>query len=88
MFIGSLFLFIQHQNNLNKPFFGNDAILRGLIFSIIFSNPQASFYLLPLPIQIPAWGIAGVLLLIDFLTFNVPAFGGVSAAYLMLNYFV
>ena len=63
-------------------------LLSSLIFTIIFQNPSASFYLLPLPIQIPAWGIAAVLLGMDFLSFNVAGFGGVTASYLMINYFL
>lgn len=90
MFMSNFFLFLQNQSSrgIARPYYGNDAILRGLIFSIIFQNPSASFYLLPLPIQIPAWAIAAVLLGIDFLSFNVSAFGGVTASYLMVNYFV
>jgi len=88
MFLGSFLLFLQHSGSLARPYYGNDAILRGLIFTIIFQNPQASFYMLPLPIQIPAWAIAAVLLGLDFLSFNVAAFGGVSASYLMVNYFL
>ena len=90
IFLADFLLFLQHQssNGLARPFSGNDAIMRGLIFSIIFMNPTTSFYLFPLPIQIPAWAIAAVILGMDFLSFNVGAFGGVSSAYLMVNYFL
>jgi hypothetical protein len=44
--------------------------------------------MLPIPIQIPAWAIAALLLGLDFLSFNVAGFGGVTASYLMINYFV
>ncbi len=44
--------------------------------------------MLPLPIQIPAWAIAAVLLGLDFLSFNVSGVGGVTASYLMVNYFL
>ena len=74
-------------NYLIRPFSGNDAILRGLIFSIIFQNPGAKLMLFPLPVEIPAYIVAALLLGIDFLQFNTAAFGGTSAAYLMLNYF-
>ena len=52
MFMGSLFLFLQHNasGGMTRPYYGNDAIMRGLIFTIIFQNPTASFYMLPLPI--------------------------------------
>ena len=88
MFLGSFMLFLYHNSTggMAKPFQGNDAILRGIIFSIIFQNPQQSFMMFPIPINIPAWGIALVLLGMDFLTFNVAGFGGVSASYLMINY--
>ena len=68
-----------------RPFHGNDAILRGLIFSIIFQNPSASFMLFPFPINIPAWAIAALILSIDLMRFHVGAFGGVTAGYLMVN---
>ena len=90
MFLGSFFLFAYHnsQKGMAHPYQGNDAILRGIIFSIIFTNPQQTFMLFPIPINIPAWGIAIFLLGMDFLSFNVAGFGGVSASYLMVNYLV
>ncbi len=37
MLLGSMFMFIHHSSqNVNKSYHGNDAILRGLIFSLIF----------------------------------------------------
>lgn len=85
--IGSALLMFQHSSSpTQRPFKGNDSILRALIFTVIFQNPTQSFYLLPFPFQIPAWAIAAVLLGMDFLTMNTAGFGGVSAAYLMLNY--
>ena len=84
--IGSAFMFLHHATqNVNKSYHGNDAILRGLIFSIIFQNPQAQLMLFPIPVNIPAWAIAGVLLFLDFISFNTPGFGGVTASYLMVN---
>lgn len=88
MFLGTFLLYLYH-NSMNgnvRPFQGNDAILRGIIFSIIFQNPQQTFMLFPIPVQIPAWGIALFLLGMDLITFNVASFGGVSAAYMMINY--
>ena len=78
----------QGRGSVPKPFHGNDAILRGLIFSLIFQNPSAQLMLFPIPVNIPAWGIAALLLTLDFLSFNSAGFGGVSAAYLMVNHFV
>jgi hypothetical protein len=37
MLFGSMFMFIHHSTQrVNKAYAGNDAILRGLIFSLIF----------------------------------------------------
>ena len=37
MLLGSLFMLIHHSSqHVNRAFHGNDAILRGLIFSLIF----------------------------------------------------
>ena len=68
-----------------RPYSGNDAILRGLIFSVIFANPAAKLTLIPIPIQVPAWAIAGLLLGMDLLYMNVAGFGGVAAAYALVN---
>ena len=88
MFLANLLMFIQHSGrSIVRPYCGNDALLRGLIFAMIFQNPSSSFYLIPIPVAIPAWAIGAVLLGLDFLSFNVAAFGGVTSAYLMLNYF-
>jgi hypothetical protein len=40
----------------------------------------------PIPINIPAWSIAILLLGYDLMSFNVAGFGGVSSAYMMVNY--
>jgi len=88
LFMGSFFLFMYHtsQQGYARPYQGNDAILRGIIFTIIFQNPQQTFMLFPIPIQIPAYVVALVILGLDFLQFNVAGFGGVSASYLMVKY--
>jgi membrane associated rhomboid family serine protease len=69
MLMGSFFLYVYHNSMGGRvsPFYGNDAILRGVIFSIILTNPQQSFMLFPIPIQIPAYIIAILLLGVDFL---------------------
>jgi len=68
LFLGSFFLFAYHnaKRGMAHPYQGNDAILRGIIFSIIFTNPQTQFYLFPLPIQIPAWVVALLILGLDY----------------------
>lgn len=90
MFMGTFFVFLKETalKGMAPPYMGNDAILRGLIFSLILSNPSASLMLFPIPVNIPAWAIGGLLLALDFFTFNSAAFGGVSSAYMMLNYFI
>ena len=89
MLCGSALMFLHHSSyKLNKSYHGNDAILRGLIFSIIWSNPQQSLMLFPLPVGIPAWAIGALLVTLDVITMNSPAFGGLGASWLMLNYFV
>jgi len=51
MLFGSMLLFLQQmiQGHV-RPHAGNDSILRGLIFSIIFANPAAKLTLFPIPI--------------------------------------
>lgn len=85
--LGSSFLFLQQalSRGMARPYAGNDAILRGLIFSVIFANPAAKLTLIPIPIQVPAWGIAALLLGMDLLYMNVAGFGGVAAAYTLIN---
>ena len=72
---------------MSKAYYGNDAIMRGLVFSLIFRNPQASLMLFPIPVNIQAWMIGALLLGLDFMSMNTAGFGGTSAAYLMMTYF-
>ena len=69
----------------SRPYCGNDAILRGLIFSVIFSNPGGKLTLIPIPIPIPTWAIAGLLLGMDLYSMNVAGFGGMAAAYALVG---
>ena len=86
MLLGSGLLFTQQMvQGYVRPYAGNDSILRGLIFSIIFSNPAAKLTLIPIPIQVPAWAIAALLLGLDLMHMNVAGFGGVAAAYAIVN---
>ena len=68
-----------------RPYLGNDAILRGLIFSIVFAQPSSKFYLFPLPFAISAWMIAAVCIFLDFITLNAAGFGGMIASHLLLK---
>ena len=84
---GSALTFLQHStNNVNYAFFGNDAILRGLIMTLVMKNPTMEMMLFPIPVAIPAWVLGSIVLLIDFLTVNSAGYGGSAAAYYMLNY--
>jgi len=65
------------------PFGGNDAILQGLIFAMIFQQPSTKLYIFPIPMAIPAYVGAGVILLGDYFFNNMAGLGGVGAAYLM-----
>ena len=87
MAMGSSFLFLQHIMGASRMgnWCGNDAIFRGLVFSLIFSNPAAKLMLFPIPIEIPAYAIGILMLVLDFWSFNTAAFGGTTAAYMMVN---
>ena len=89
LLMGSTFLFLQQANSGGqaRAYHGNDAILRGLVFSLIFRNPQASLMLFPIPVNIQAWVIGAFILAMDLLSMNTAGFGGTSAAYLMMTYF-
>jgi len=41
VFMGTLFLFMYHNamGGMARPFQGNDSLLRGIIFALIFANP-------------------------------------------------
>ena len=75
MFVGSLFLFIHNailpNSNMGgrhrmQAFGGNDSIMQGLLFTLIFQQPSIKLMLFPLPIQITAYAVAGMILLLDF----------------------
>lgn len=86
MFLGSLAMFLQDRiTGLPEPQEGNTAILRGLIFLLIFNNPSATLRLFPIPIDVPGYAIAGLILFLDFFwRYDFSAFGGVGAAYAMV----
>ena len=86
MFLGSLAMFLQDRTvGLPEPQEGNTAILRGLIFLLIFNNPAATLRLFPIPIDVPGYAIAGLILFLDFFwRYDFSAFGGVAAAYSMV----
>ena len=67
MFLGSglLYLYHNYRRGLVHPYQGNDAIFRGIIYTFIFANPQQTFTLFPIPIQVPAYALGIVLLALD-----------------------
>lgn len=85
MFMGSGLLFFYHNALSGRvpPFQGNDAIMRGIIYTFIFANPQQTFMMFPIPIQVPAYALGIVLLLLDTYFVNMSGFGGIGAAYAM-----
>lgn len=83
---GSSLLVLQNSMQGHvRPYAGNDAILRGLLFSLVFSNPAAKVTPWPIPFAVPAWAIGAILLSLDLLHMNMAGFGGVSAAYALVN---
>ena len=89
MLLGSMLVFLQQNiSSGSRPFFGNDAINRGLLFSVMIANPSAELSLFPIPIRFPAYALAAFFLGVDLWNSNTAAFGGVGSAYLMINYFI
>ena len=73
MLVGSMFLFAHNavapsNQGGRKAFGGNDSIMQGLLFTLIFQQPSTKLMLFPLPFQIPAYAVAGAILLLDFIT--------------------
>ena len=66
---------------LPRPQEGNTAIIRGLIFLMLFKSPGMA--LQPLNIPAPAFGAA--ILAMDLWRTEFSAFGGVSAAYILVH---
>ena len=75
--IGSLMLITMHKDDY---FFKTEAILRGMIMYFVLVNPNASFYLFPLPIQIQAKWLGIFVVGMDMLTAKYANFGGTFAA--------
>eukprot|EP01022_Parablepharisma_sp_SALTPOND_P033293 TRINITY_DN88420_c0_g1_i1.p1 TRINITY_DN88420_c0_g1~~TRINITY_DN88420_c0_g1_i1.p1 ORF type:complete len:424 (+),score=20.60 TRINITY_DN88420_c0_g1_i1:77-1348(+) len=67
---------------------GNDAIIRGVLFSILLKDPAAKLVIIPFPIPMRCFIIAVVITLVDLLRFNVPAFGGIGAGILYVKQFI
>lgn len=80
--ISSLILLLLHNDGV---FYKSEAVLRGLIYYLVFTNPYTSFTLLPFPITIKAVYIGSFLAVIDIISKKHCNFGGAIAAYLLLK---
>ena len=69
-------------------YYGNDAIIRGILLSILLKDPAAKLMISPLPFSIRCFVLATFIILIDLFKFNVPAFGGTGAAILYAKNFI
>ena len=67
----------------DDAFYKSEAILRGLIYYFVFSNPQQQFYLFPLPIQIKVMYVGVFIAVMDYLSGRWGNFGGLLAALLL-----
>jgi membrane associated rhomboid family serine protease len=78
--IGSLLLITMHKED---SFFKSEAIFRGIVMYYVLSNPNTSFFLFPLPIQIKAMWVGILIVGLDFLSGKWANFGGLAAAFLL-----
>jgi membrane associated rhomboid family serine protease len=78
--IGSLLLLTMHHED---SFFKSEAIFRGIIMYYVLSNPNTSFFLFPLPIQVKAMWVGILIVGLDFLSGKWANFGGLAAAFLL-----
>lgn len=73
---------------LSKPsevHYHSDAILRGVIYYLVFRDPKTSFMLFPLPINIQAMYIGVFIGVIDVLSGKYCNFGGLIAALMVIK---
>ncbi len=80
--LGALGYSYSAQHSSHSQPYGNNALMRGLGYSIMFSNPQASFILFPIPIPLKAWIVGGVILGFDLISLNYPGLGGTAAGFI------
>lgn len=78
--IGSALLVTMHKDDY---FFKTESILRGLIMYFVLMNPNASFFLFPLPIQVQAKWLGVFVVGMDLLTSKYANFGGTFAAFMI-----
>lgn len=68
----------------DKSYIKSDAFMRGIIYFFVLSNPQQTFYLFPLPIQIKAKYIGLFIAALDIVSKKYANFGGAVAAQLCI----
>ena len=78
--LGSAFLISFHKEN---NFIRSDAILRGMLMYFVFKNPNASFMLMPFPIEIKAAWLGMFITTVDILGSKWVNFGGTLAGLLV-----
>ncbi len=78
--VGSILLLTMHKE---ESFFKSEAVLRGILWYFVLSNPQQSFYIFPLPIQVKALWLGVFIGLMDFISQRWANFGGLVAALLI-----
>jgi membrane associated rhomboid family serine protease len=78
--IGSLLLLTMHHED---TFFKSEAIFRSILMYFVLMNPNASFFLFPLPIQVKAMWVGILICGLDFISGKWANFGGLAAALLL-----
>ncbi len=81
MAFSSILLVFLHKENY---FTRTDSLLRGVIMYFVFQNPNQSFILFPLPINVQAKYLGLLITGLDLLTGRYANFGGTIAAYALL----
>lgn len=79
--LSSLFLLLGKRDD--SFFYKSEAIQRGFIMYLVMQNPQASFTLFPIPIQIKAFYIGILIVVMDILSNKQCNFGGIFAGIMM-----
>jgi membrane associated rhomboid family serine protease len=76
----SVLLLTMHKED---SFFKSEAVLRGILWYFVLSNPQQSFFIFPLPIQVKALWLGVFIGVMDYLSHRWANFGGFFAALLL-----
>ena len=85
--LGSMTFQYLKERQIQYPPMGNDVLIRGLAFAVIIRNPQATFYLIPLPIPIKAWIAGAIGIFFDVMAWNLPGMAGVLSGIIAAKIF-